>query len=83
VRLLKALADERRLRVVRRLAAGSATLPALAEEFGVAKTTMHHHLTALRQAGLIRMNLSDNHYSLRESQLEGLSDLLQTYVKRP
>jgi DNA-binding transcriptional ArsR family regulator len=82
VRLVKALADERRLRVVRRLAAGSYTLQEIADEFGVAKTTMQHHLTALRQAGLVRMRMSDYRYSVRREVLDSLAELLFEYVNK-
>lgn len=82
VRLVKALADERRLRVVRRLAMGSYTLQEIADEFGVAKTTMQHHLTALRQSGLVRMRMSDHRYSLRREVLDSLGDLLGEYVDK-
>jgi DNA-binding transcriptional ArsR family regulator len=82
VRLVKALADERRLRVVKRLAIGSYTLQEIADEFGVAKTTMQHHLTTLRQAGIVRMRMSDHRYSLRGEVLDSLSELLGDYVKK-
>jgi DNA-binding transcriptional ArsR family regulator len=82
VHLLKALADERRLRVVKRLATGSYTLQEIADEFGVAKTTMQHHLTTLRQAGIVRMKLSDYRYSLRSEVLDNLGELLGEYVKK-
>jgi len=82
VRLVKALADERRLRVIKRLATDSYTLQEIADEFGVAKTTMQHHLTALRQAGLIRMRMSDHRYSLRREVLDSLGELMSEYVNR-
>ena len=53
VRLSKALGDEKRLRILRALADGEKSLMELAEMFGVAKTTMHHHMIILRSAGLI------------------------------
>ena len=81
VRLAKALADERRLRILKKLTTGSYTLQELAEDFGVAKTTMHHHLIALRSAGLVRMNLSDKRWSLRQGMVDNLGELLNTYLK--
>ena len=81
VRLLKTLADERRLRVMKKLATGNYTMQEIANEFGVAKTTMQHHLTSLRQAGIVRVNMSDRRYSLREGALDGLNELLEEYVK--
>ena len=81
LRLAKALADERRLRILKKLSAGSYTLQELADDFGIAKTTMHHHLITLRTAGLVRMRLSDKRYSLRQDVIDSLGDLLGAYLK--
>lgn len=81
LRLAKALADERRLRILKKLSSGSYTLQEMADDFGVAKTTMHHHLITLRTAGLVRMRLSDKRYSLRADVLDSLGDLLSMYLK--
>lgn len=83
VKLAKALADERRLRILKKLETGSYTLQELAEDFGIAKTTMHHHLITLRSAGLVRMRLRDKRYSLRQDAVDSLGELLQTYLKGP
>jgi DNA-binding transcriptional ArsR family regulator len=55
LRLGRALADERRIRILRRLVAGEASLTELAEAAGLAKSTAHHHLSQLRAAGLVTM----------------------------
>jgi DNA-binding transcriptional ArsR family regulator len=81
VKLAKALADERRLRILKKLATGSYTLQEMAEDFGVAKTTMHHHIITLRSAGLVRMNLSDKRWSLRQGMIDNLGELLNTYLE--
>ena len=47
IKTYKALGDERRLRLLRRLAEGEATLDDLAEMLGLAKSTVHHHLAIL------------------------------------
>ena len=52
----RALADERRLRMLRRLAAGDATLAELAGTAETAKSTAHHHVAHLRAAGLVTMH---------------------------
>ncbi len=83
LRLAKALADERRLRILKKLSMESCTLQELADDFGVAKTTMHHHLITLRSAGLVRMRLSDKRYSLRQEVVDHLGELLSTYFKGP
>jgi DNA-binding transcriptional ArsR family regulator len=81
VRLYKALADERRLRILRLLTARSYTLQELADEFAVAKTTMHYHMATLRTAGLVRIASNDKEYSLRQDMLAGVSNLLESYLK--
>jgi DNA-binding transcriptional ArsR family regulator len=73
VRLGKALGDSARVRIVRRLVRGEASLGELAEVAGLAKSTAHHHLAALRAAGLVtlRGNARGYWYTLR---LESLGD---------
>ncbi|HYB00922.1 MAG TPA: ArsR family transcriptional regulator [Ktedonobacteraceae bacterium] len=83
VKLAKALADERRLRILKKLATGSFTLQELADDQGVAKTTVHHHMITLRSAGLVRMNLSDKRWSLRQYTVNNVGELLSTYLRDP
>ena len=73
LRLGRALADERRIRILRRLVAGDASLGELAEVAGLAKSTAHHHLSQLRAAGLVTMggNARGYWYALRP---EGLGE---------
>jgi len=82
VRLYKALADERRLRMLKKLAADAYSLQEMADELGVAKTTLHHHFVVLRSAGLVRLRTSDHRYRLREEALSDVSGLLEAYLKR-
>jgi DNA-binding transcriptional ArsR family regulator len=82
VRTLKALADERRLRVLKRLTDGSYTLQELADHFGVGSTTMFHHLVILRSAGLVRQSSgSAKRYTLRLQEVSDLSHLLEDYLR--
>ncbi len=83
LRLAKALGDERRLRILKTLSSGSYTLQELADEFGVAKTTIHHHLIQLRSAGLVRMRMSDKRFSLRRYAIDNLGELLNRYLNGP
>jgi DNA-binding transcriptional ArsR family regulator len=83
VRLGKALSDPARVRIVRRLVRGESSLGELAEVAGLAKSTAHHHLAALRAAGLVslRGNARGYWYTLRvESATDAhslLSDLFE------
>jgi DNA-binding transcriptional ArsR family regulator len=83
VRLAKALADDKRLRILRALADGEKTLMELAELFGVPKTTMHHHMIVLRSAGLVAVALGTKRYRLREETVPDLDELLSGYLSAP
>jgi DNA-binding transcriptional ArsR family regulator len=69
----RAIGDARRVRILRRLVLGRATLDELAVETGLAKSTTHHHLTQLRAAGLVVLggNARGYWYALRP---EGLAE---------
>jgi DNA-binding transcriptional ArsR family regulator len=73
VALGRALGDARRVRILRRLAGGQATLDELAQETGLARSTTHHHLTQLRAGGLVTLggNARGYWYALRP---EGLAE---------
>jgi DNA-binding transcriptional ArsR family regulator len=80
VRLSKALGDEKRLRVLRALAEGDKTLMELADMFGIAKTTMHHHMIILRSAGLISVGVGSKRYRLRHETVPDVGALLSGYL---
>ncbi len=85
VRTYKALSDERRLRILRRLSEGPASLDDLTEMLGLTKSTVHHHITLLRGAGLIRVHLSEGKsreksFSLREQTLTDANGYLDSYL---
>jgi DNA-binding transcriptional ArsR family regulator len=80
VRLSKALGDEKRLRILRTLADGEKTLMELADTFGVAKTTMHHHMIILRTAGLVSVTVGQKRYRLRTETVPDVGALLSGYL---
>ena len=82
VRLTKALADEKRLRILRALAEKPSSLMELAEQFEVPKTSMHHHMVQLRSAGLVSVSAGtkDKEYRLRNDVLPGLAAMLAGYI---
>ena len=79
-RVYKALGDEGRLKLLRRLNDGPMKLSEAAAELGVAKSTAHHHLAILRQAGFVTVRDEDEKvYSLR-TDLPQTGDLLTAYL---
>jgi DNA-binding transcriptional ArsR family regulator len=73
VLLGRALGDDVRVRMLRRLAAGDATLAELAGLGGIAKSTAHHHLAHLRAAGLVTLRGNARAYSF-VLRSEGLAE---------
>ncbi|HEU5329897.1 MAG: ArsR/SmtB family transcription factor [Thermomicrobiales bacterium] len=83
VMLYKALGDERRLHILKKLATETYTMQELADALGVAKSTMHHHLVALRVAGLVSVTSdADKRYTLRREAVPDAAALLQVYLTR-
>ncbi len=81
LRLLKALSDERRLRILRALTKSSATLQELSEQFGVPKTSLHYHLAVLRTTKLIRVSADPSRlYSLRRDVLPEVGLILERFL---
>lgn len=76
VALFRSLADETRLRIVRRLAAGEARVVDLTAELGLAQSTVSKHLACLRGCGLVdyRSEGRQSFYALTRPEL---MDLLQ------
>jgi ArsR family transcriptional regulator, cadmium/lead-responsive transcriptional repressor len=76
VALFRSLADETRLRIVQRLAAGEARVVDLTGELGLAQSTVSKHLACLRDCGLVdfRTQGRQSFYALTRPEL---MDLLQ------
>lgn len=89
LRTYKALSDERRLRILRRLSEGETSLDELTDMLGLSKSTVHHHISILRGAGLIRVRIGSGHdeggkrkcYALREQSLLDATGLLDSYLR--
>lgn len=79
----KALSDDLRLRALRVLARGPATVATLATELGVPRTTLVHHLHVLRSAGLISVGIDGGRWGKLRLRLDGVEAaprLLRGYV---
>jgi DNA-binding transcriptional ArsR family regulator len=83
LRLHKALGDEKRLRMLKVLARGSASLQELAQATGLAKSSAHHHLVILRSAGLVLVTTGEESiYTLRRDFIPEASAMLGTFLER-
>jgi hypothetical protein len=80
VRLYKALGDESRLKLLKRLQEGPISLTDAAHEIGLAKSTTHHHLAILRQAGFVLIQEGDDTYTLRPDMRPEPGALLASYL---
>lgn len=82
LQVFKALAEEQRLRILRRLATrGPMSLQEVADHIGVAKSTAHHHMVQLRAAGLTVVDLgADRDFRIRDDVGDDVRHLLDTYL---
>jgi hypothetical protein len=78
--LLRAVADERRLRILQRLATSDARVAELARHTGMPATTLLHHLGILRAAGLVQPCPDDRGYTLRPDSLHDLPGALISWL---
>jgi len=88
VKTYKALSDDRRLRILRRLSETEASLDDLVELLGLSKSTVHHHMSVLRAAGLVRVRIQGTKeaketktYALRPQSLANAGAFLDSYIK--
>ena len=82
IKLFKALSDESRLKLLRRMSSGPISLTEATDALDVAKATAHHHLSILRQSGMVAMRGSgrSTRYALREDPATAAREALATYV---
>jgi hypothetical protein len=82
VRMQRALGDEKRVRILKAVAATNPTLAELVERFDIPKSTLHHHMAILRTAGLIRVTSDlERRYSVRFDAFPEATSMLQTYLR--
>jgi DNA-binding transcriptional ArsR family regulator len=72
LRLGRTLSDEKRVDIIRHLAAGPATLNELTQVTGLSKSTVHHHMAQIRSAGLVALHGNARNFSYSLSD-EGLA----------
>ncbi len=84
LRALKALADPTRLRILHYLTQEPMTPSELARRLRLRAPTVTHHLSALRLAGLVHLNLeggAERHYTARMEMIQGLSHQIEVFLK--
>lgn len=83
LKLFKALSDEGRLTLLRRMTPGPISLGEAASELGVSKATAHHHLSMLRQAGLVSVGDEGRatRYALRDDPPKVAQEALAAYLQ--
>lgn len=81
IRLSQALSDENRLKVLEFISRGPCNLIELHKNMGLAKSTVHHHATALAKAGIVRRHYMGSttvaFYSVRPSFISLLTEGLE------
>jgi hypothetical protein len=82
LRLVRALADESRLRLLHHLAGGPRTFMELVAASGLTKGTVHRHVWTLRFAGLVRAYHADGRLTLRPGAFERVAAALNGFVAR-
>ncbi len=85
LRLTRGLADKNRLRILRFLAEGPRSFMEIVRHVNLAKSTTHHHLIALRSAGLVQLQTSvlgsNDRYILRTSALDKLELHIRKFLE--
>ncbi|MDO9556567.1 MAG: metalloregulator ArsR/SmtB family transcription factor [Coriobacteriia bacterium] len=78
INVLKALADERRLKIVEMLTRGELCVCELAEGLGASDALVSHHVKKLRAAGLVRTRKVGQwlHCSLEPAAFDALAEVI-------
>jgi hypothetical protein len=82
--MLKALADDSRLTLLRLLNEGEHTVTELAELLNLGEPTISHHLSRLRENGLVNLRMAGNQrfYRVNETGLERFKRLVMNIEKK-
>jgi ArsR family transcriptional regulator len=77
---LKAMADEKRLRILSLLAGGERCVCELQDELDAGQSLLSHHLKALKDAGLVTDRRSGRwvHYALNRDALLEIEDFVRS-----
>lgn len=83
--LIKSLADESRIAILRLVAQQEVSVGDLAKQVDLGEPTVSHHLTKLREVGLVTVRTEGNQrfYCLNESGLQHFKSLIADFEKTP
>ncbi|NLG70775.1 MAG: metalloregulator ArsR/SmtB family transcription factor [Chloroflexi bacterium] len=83
--MLKALADQSRLTLLRILSEGEITVSDLARRVDLSEPTVSHHLSRLRAAGLVTLRMAGNqrYYCLNEAGLKRFKKMAAEIEQAP
>lgn len=83
--MLKALADDSRLNLLRVLQPGERTVGDLADQVELGEPTVSHHLTRLRKAGFVTLRMAGNqrYYRISEEGLARFKRLVEALPNLP
>lgn len=78
---LQAMAEPRRLEILRHLRDGELTAGAIASRFEVTRPAISHHLAVLREAGLVEVRRQGTRrlYSIRPEAFADVADFLREF----
>ncbi|QQE73987.1 winged helix-turn-helix transcriptional regulator [Brevibacillus composti] len=84
MRMTRALADEKRLRILKILSSGNRSFTDLVEVMELSKSNLHYHLSLLRTAGLISIHhvpfTNQDKYGIRAGVFDDVKQMLERYV---
>lgn len=76
----RALCDVHRVQALHVLSTGRRSLQELANQIGVTKSTMYHHIALLRAAGLVRVHSPGKLYSVRPEALTRVRTAMESLI---
>ena len=85
MKLLKAVADENRLQMVRLMSERAYTVSEMASMFDLTEPTVSHHVSRLHEAGLLRLRMEGNQrfYSINEKRMATFKAFVNGIEKLP
>ena len=84
LRGMKAMADPTRLRILRYLAQEPQTAAELSRVLRLRPPTVNHHLTQLRMAGMVQVNITasgERKFAARHEGFDDTRDLLNAFIR--